>query len=194
MTSLVTSPKNRLHVDLRFFGLGRNWRKATALGGRGGRGESRGGGRGPFGRRSMAGGDHGATAAAVIGGMTAQSRREREERMGRTSGSPGCSSRGRRSEGRTNGGAMVLDAAAEQWTESRMIPTNAGTPTRFLARGGRKRRCGAGGGVGRCSDGRNCRHGAAAEGGKKWRRPGTRVRFLEGAEIERKGSSRGVAP
>ena len=75
--------------------------------------------------------------------------------------------------GRRRHGARRRPADADR---ARTIPANAGTPTRFLARGGRRRRCGAGGGVGRSSDGRHRRHGAAAEGGKKWRRPGTRVR------------------
>ena len=69
-------------------------------------------------------------------------------------------------KGVVGGGVAVLGAAAEKRTESRTMPANAATPTRFLARGGSRRRCGAGGGVGRSSDGRSRQHGAAAESGK----------------------------
>ena len=137
---------------------------------------------------NMAGGDHGAAAAAVHGDGSGQRGRRREKRCRGTSGSPGSSCRGRRSKGRSAGGDLVLGPAAEKRTESRTIPANAGSPTRFLARGGRRQQCGAGGGVGRSSDGRNRRHGAAAEGGKKWLRPGTRVRVSREA---RRGGERG---
>ena len=110
----MMSAKNNSHVDHEFVVSARNWTRGLAILARGEveeHGERR---LGPYGRRSMAGGDHGAAAAAVHGDGSGQRGRRKKEVSGRTASSPGARRAGRRGVGTSGTTAMVL-GRRRQW-------------------------------------------------------------------------------
>ena len=87
------------------------------------------------------------------------------------------------------GGESVLGGARPTRTGRGRFRRNAGTPTRFLARGGRRRRCGAGGG-GVLAPGGRRRRRCERQGGGGRSSAAFRVRVLEEQESRGPGGER----
>ena len=97
----MTSSLGSASVDHRFVAHDRNWSRGLVPLGRGGREEQGERRIGPNGRRSMAGGDHGAAAATVHGDDGLERERRKGEVSIRSRCSPRARWRGRRGVGRT---------------------------------------------------------------------------------------------